>query len=179
MRESSTRKSARSPVYHSVSRTRTESSMALSRSRITLTTMLCRAVRFVRIHSRRFARKTKEISRSPPRVQQWLTLSRVNLSSYAIHIHLDQIRKRIEALVPHVLGNFRATYHAPSIACQKLDQRVLLGRHRNASPRARNALRASVQHQVRHRDLRRTQFSRAPQQRAQSRQQLAKLKWLG
>src|ERR1700730_16269703 len=177
MSESSTRKSASKPVYQSVSRTRTESSMVLSRRRAAFVAMVCRAVRFRRFGFRRFAGHAKKISRPSPGMQQRLARSRINFSPQAVHVHLDQVRKRVEAFVPHVFGNFRATHHAPRVAREKLEQCILLGRDRNVPSRPRDALRTGIEHQVGYGDLPRPEFPGAAQQGAQSREQLAKFKW--
>src|SRR5712664_187052 len=108
MSESSTRKSASNPVYHSVSHTRTESSMVvLSRCRIAFAAISRGSFRFLRFGHRRFAGYAKEVSRSPPCVQQWLTRVRINFSPQSVYVHFDQVGKRIEALVPHMFRNFR------------------------------------------------------------------------
>src|ERR1700738_580611 len=176
MSESSTRKSASNPAYHSVSRTRTESSMVLSRRSVAFAAMVPRALRFLRFDSRRFIRYAKEISRPSPRMQQRLARFRIDLSPQAVNVHFNQVGKRVEAFVPHVFGNFRSAHHTPRIARQKLQQRVLLGGHRNVPSRPRDALRPGIKYQVRDGNLFRPQFPRAPEKRSQSRQELTKFK---
>src|SRR5258708_36508800 len=123
MSDSSTRKSASKPVYHSVSRTRTESSMVvISHFRIAYAAIRRRTFRFLRFVLRRFPGHAEKVSSSSSSVQQRLTRVRINFSPQAVYVHFDQVRKRVEALVPHVLRNFRAPNHPSRVARQKLQQ---------------------------------------------------------
>ena len=68
----------------------------------------------------------------------------VNLVPQAVHVHFDQIRKRIERFIPDVFGDRCAPHHAAGVARQKFHQRVFFGRERNAAAAARYGLRRGV-----------------------------------
>src|SRR5258708_8278883 len=131
MSDSSTRKSASSPAYHSVSRTRTESSMVLSCRRVAFAAMVPRAFPFLRFDSRRFTRDPEKISRPSPGVQQRLAPFRINLPPQAVNVHFAPVGKRVEAFVPHLFGHFRSPHPPPPVAPHELPQRRLLCQHRN------------------------------------------------
>src|SRR5260221_10351348 len=119
MSDSSTRKSASSPAYHSVSRTRTESSMVLSCRRVAFAAMVPRAFPFLRFDSRRFTRDPEKISRPSPGVQQRLARFRINLPPQAVNVHFDQVWKQGEAFFPHVFRNFPPPHPPPRVARQE------------------------------------------------------------
>src|SRR5260221_11058830 len=104
MSDSSTRKSASNPAYHSVSRTRTESSMVLSRRSVPFAAMVPRAFPFLRFDSPRFARDPEKISRPSPRMQQRLARFRINLSPQPANVHFVQVGKRVEGFLPPGFG---------------------------------------------------------------------------
>src|SRR5260370_18282682 len=114
MSDSSTRKSASKPVYHSVSRTRTESSMVvLSHCRIAFAAIRRRAFRFLRFVRRRFPGHAEKVSSSSSSVQQRLTRVRINFSPQAVYVPFDQGPKPVEAPLPHWLPHFPPPTHPP------------------------------------------------------------------
>src|SRR5260221_3349315 len=130
MSDSSTRKSASSPAYHSVSRTRTESSMVLSCRRVAFAAMVPRAFPFLRFDSRRFTRDPEKISRPSPGVQQRLARFRINLPPQAVNVHFGQVGKQVEAFVPYGFAHFRAPPPPAPVARPGLQPRALPRRHR-------------------------------------------------
>src|SRR5438445_13222941 len=85
-------------VYHSVRRIRTELNIVA----------VPRRGRFVLGGS---PVRRKHVARSASRVQQRFHRSNINFAPHPVDIHLDQIRERIELLVPHVLRDLRPSHH--------------------------------------------------------------------
>src|SRR5579883_2231884 len=173
---SSTSAHARKSEYHSVSRTRTESNIGFPASGPAPHPSGRRWVLITGVGLRR--RHAEQITRPAPGVQQRNSRSRVNLPAQPVHVDFDEIGKRIEGLVPDVLGDFRASDYAPGVPHQVFEQRVFLVGQPNAAARSHRRLRACVQRQVGDADLRRTKIGWPSQERAQPRQQLAKLEGL-
>src|SRR5690349_1716543 len=66
-----------------------------------------------------------------PRLDQRRGPARIELATQPVDVHLEHVRPRIVVLVPHVLADLRAAEHAPGVAREEFEQRVLLGRERN------------------------------------------------
>src|SRR5262249_47706586 len=92
---STSRISAIAPEYHSVRRLRTELNIVAAPPLA------------------RWYFRSQYVTSSAPCVQQRLRASRVDLAPHAVHVHFNEIGKRIELLIPHVLCDFRASDHAP------------------------------------------------------------------
>src|SRR5713226_10020964 len=101
MRDSATSTTASTAVYQSVSRTRTESSMALPGRRSCLAARPCRNTFVHGVRDIRIDQWAKQIARPPAGMEQGLAGIGVNFPAHAIHINLDQIREGIERLIPH------------------------------------------------------------------------------
>src|ERR1700758_951874 len=131
-RERHTSTRASPPVYHSVSRKRTESSMLLpcqarigrrnrrSRFRFVAVVSTLRRGRHgvarAGIAARR--RRSEHVSGAAPRVNQRLGGGLIDFPAQSIYVHFDGIGEWIEALVPHMLGNLFAPDHAAGVARQ-------------------------------------------------------------
>src|SRR5260370_12132887 len=63
-------------------------------------------------------RVTQHISRTAPRMDQWLGRGRVDLAPQSIYIYLDGVGEWIEGFVPHMFGNLFAPDHAARMARQ-------------------------------------------------------------
>src|SRR5260370_42333181 len=112
MRDSATSTTASTAVYQSVSRTRTESSMALPDRRTCLAARPCRNTFVFCIRGVGIDQWAKQIARPPAGMGQELAGIGVNFPAHAIHINLDQSREEIEGFIPHELGDFRAPQNA-------------------------------------------------------------------
>src|SRR6266851_2838652 len=97
--------SARTAVYQSVSRTRTESSMALPGGRSCLGARLWRNTFVCRVRDIRIDLRAKEVAGSAAGMEQGLAGIGVNFPAHAIHVNFNQIREGIERLIPDELGD--------------------------------------------------------------------------
>src|SRR5580704_306179 len=170
---------ASTAVYQSVSLERTESSMALPNWGIRFRSSARGSGILGGVGCGQISGRTEQIAGAPPRMKQRLRGIRINFPPHAVDIHLDQVRERIERLIPHVLRDFRAPYDAAGVARKKLQQRILFRRERHGLPIARNALRRSVQNKIGNGNLRRPQLTGTAQQRAKPREQFAEFEGLG
>src|ERR1700737_4692912 len=59
-------------------------------------------------------------------------------------VDLDEVRERIELLVPYMLGDLLATHHAPRVDGEIFEQRILLGRQLQLIAAARHAGGAGI-----------------------------------
>ena len=82
------------------------------------------------------ARKSQRISRAAPRVYQLDRVPVVDLAPQALDVDLDQVRHRIEAVVPYVLRDVGAADDLSLPADEIFEQGVFLGRQldREAGP---------------------------------------------
>src|SRR5260370_26770413 len=124
MRDSATSTTASTAVYQSVSRTRTESSMALPDRSTCLAARPCRNTFVFCIRGVRIDQWAKQIARPPAGMEQGLAGIGVHFPAHAIHINLDQIREGIEGFIPHVLRDFRAPHNPAGVARQNFEQRL-------------------------------------------------------
>src|SRR6266851_5685352 len=171
--------SARTAVYQSVSRTRTESSMALPGGRSCLGARLWRNTFVCRVRDIRIDLRAKEVAGAAAGMEQGLAGIGVNFPAHAIHVNFDQIREGIERLIPHVLGDFRASHNAAGVARKIFEQRILFGGKRHGPPRPGNDLRGGVQDEVGDDNFGGAELTGAAQQRTKTRKQLAEFEWLG
>src|SRR5229473_3623016 len=122
MSESATSTTAKTAVYQSVSRTRTESSMALPGGGSCLGAGPRRIIFVSRIRRFRIHRGAKEVAGAAAGMKQGLAGIGVNFPAHAIHVNFDQIREGIEGLIPHMLGDIRAPHNAAGVAGKIFEQ---------------------------------------------------------
>src|SRR5260370_27635972 len=110
--------SASTPVYHSVSRMRTESNMLLPcRARIHRRIQLASFGLFAwrrglaRSGNPARHRVAKHISRAAPRVDQRMGGGRIDFAPQPFYIDLDGVREGDESFITHMLGNLVAAAH--------------------------------------------------------------------
>src|SRR5258708_33644698 len=103
--------SARTAVYQSVSRTRTESSMALPGGRSCLGARLWRNTFVCRVRDIRIDLRAKEVAGAAAGREQGLAGIGGNFPGHAIHVNLDQHPERFERLIPRRIGHFRAAHN--------------------------------------------------------------------
>src|SRR5258708_11772419 len=101
--------SARTAVYQSVSRTRTESSMALPGGRSCLGARLWRNTFVCRVRDIRIDLRAKEVAGAAAGVGPGRSGIARNFSPHAIHTNFGPIREGVERLIPHLLGAVRAS----------------------------------------------------------------------
>ena len=99
----------------------------------------------------------------------------VDLPAEALDVDLDQVRQRIEAVVPDVFGDVGAADHITLAAEQVLEKRVLLRREWNHSTAALDAPGARIDGQVTAREDRWRERRPAAEQRTHAREQLGKV----
>src|SRR5216684_6741078 len=179
MSDSATSTTASTAVYQRVSRTRTESSMALPDWRSGLGARPRRSTFVGRVGDIRIDLRAKEVAGAAAGMEQGLAGISVNFPAHAIHVNFDQIREGIEGLIPHVFGDIRAPYNAAGVAGKIFEQRIFLGGERHGPPRPGNALRGGIQDEVGDDNFGGAELTGAAQQRTKTRKQLAEFEWLG
>src|SRR5256885_8483803 len=107
--------SASTPVYQRVSRARIESSMIALRFALDSGF----ALRFV---SLQIVRRGQHVAFAAPRVNERHREAVIYLSPQPVDVDINEIRERVEVFVPHVLGNFGATEHAPPLMREVFEQ---------------------------------------------------------
>src|SRR5436853_2590297 len=178
MRDSATSTTASTAVYQSVSRTRTESSIAFPGGGRCLGAIPWRNIFVSRLRRLRIVQQAKNVSCASASMEQGLAGIRVNFPAHAIHVNFDQIREGIKRLIPHVLGDFGASHYAASVAGQILEQRIFLGGKGHTPARPGHALRGGIQDKVGDGTLAGAQLTGAAQQGAKARQQFTKFERL-
>ena len=103
----------------------------------------------------------------------------VDLSAQALDVHLDEVRHRIEAVVPDVLGDVGAADDFALPPHKVLEQRVFLRGELNGAPAALDAARARIDGEILDRQDRGRERGPAAEQRADPREQLGKVVRLG
>src|SRR5258708_17701533 len=171
--------SARTAVYERVSRTRTESSMALPGGRSCVGARLWRNTFVCRVRDIRIDLRAKEVAGSAAGMDQGLAGICVNFPAHAIHVNFDQIREGIERLDRDVLGDCRASNNAAGVAGKIFEQRIFFGGERHTSARPGDALRGCIQDEVGDGNFGGSELTGAAQQRAETRKQLAEFERLG
>src|SRR5260370_39066042 len=125
MRDSATSTTASTAVYQSVSRTRTESSMALPDRRTCLAARPCRNTFVFCIRGVRIDQWAKQIDRTPAGMEQGLDGIGVTFPAHAIHINIDHIREGNVGFIHHMHGAFPTTNNAASVERQNFEPRVI------------------------------------------------------
>src|ERR1700738_3022009 len=161
---------ARRPPYQMVRRTRTESSMGLSRSS-------CEFIVFVVFAGCRGRfRRQQKVAAAATSLQHGLGGVVAKFAAQAVDVDLNEIGKGVKGLVPDMLGNFCAADDATGVTGEEFEEGVFLGGKRNGVAAAFNGLRGSVQGEIANNDLWRTQIVGAPEQCAETGKELAKFK---
>src|SRR6185503_6246017 len=113
-----------------------------------------------------------DVAHAAHRVDQFGLAAVIDLLAQARDDHVDDVRARIEVVVPRVLGDQRPRHHASLMAHQVFEHGVLFGREldRSATPRHRAAAR--VEGEVGHLEHRRRDRLGAAAQGFHARQQL-------
>src|SRR2546427_7258509 len=168
-RDSTTRTNASTAVCQRVSRTRTESSMALPDRGVRLCPRSHGSAVLGGFRCRRISSRAKEVAGATASVEQRLGGIQVNFPAHAIDVDFDQIRERIKRFIPDVFRNFRSSHYSAGVARQIFHQRVFFGGERHVTPCAGNGLRASIQNKVCDGNFRRAELPGAAQQRAKTR----------
>src|SRR5712664_4012486 len=127
MSDSTTSTTASTAVYQRVSRTRTESSMALPDWRSGLGARPRRSAFVGRVGDIRIDLRAKEVAGAAAGMEQGLAGIGVNFPAHAIHVNFDQIREGIKGLIPHVFGDIRAPHNATGVAGKIFEQRIFFG----------------------------------------------------
>src|SRR5258708_20444368 len=104
------RTSASTPVYQSVSRTRTELNI------LTLDSVLVR-------------RQAQFVARASPCVNQRLAQRRVHLSAQPVDVDFYQFREGVEGIIPDMFRDFSAPDNFPSLAPELLSPPQFSSRH--------------------------------------------------
>jgi len=102
----------------------------------------------------------------------------VELAAEAVYVDFDEVRERVEGLIPDVFGDFRAADNAAGIASEEFKERILLAGQGDGAIAALGGLRGGVERKVAHDDLGRAEFPGSAQQSAEPGEQLAKLEGL-
>src|SRR5688500_5270695 len=98
---------------------------------------------------------TQRIPGAAPRLNQLHAVAIVDLAAKPLDVDLDQIRHRVETVVPDVLGDVGPAGDLTAAPQQMLEQRVFRGGEGDRPAGARDAPRAGVDGQVLDRQLRR------------------------
>src|SRR5690349_9585049 len=138
-------------TYHSVSLARTVSSIRIARVR------------------------AQRVAGAAARLNQLDGSAVVDLATQALDVDLNEVRHRIEAVVPDVFGDIASGHDLLLAPGQVFEERVLLGGQRDWLAAARDISRAGVDHQIINRQLRGLKGRAPPQQRADASQQLRKV----
>src|SRR5438128_1243952 len=96
----------------------------------------------------RIVRRVEQVARAAPRVYERRREAVVNLAAQAVDVHVNEVRERVEVLVPDVLGDLGAREHAPALARHVFKERILLGRQLYLATGARDRVRAGVYNEV-------------------------------
>src|SRR5262249_7951005 len=115
---------ASTPMYQSVSRVRTVSSMAFLPAR------------------------GEQIALAAQRADQFQPVAVVNLAPQSLDINLNQVGKRVEVFVPHVLADLCAGDDLARAPREILQQRVLFASQVDSAAGALNLMSARVNCQV-------------------------------
>ena len=103
----------------------------------------------------------------------------VDLSAQPLDVHLDQVRHRVEAVVPDVLGDVGAADDVALAPRQVLEQRVFLRRELNGTPATLDAARPRVDGEILDLEHRGCERRPSAEQGANPREQLGKVVRLG
>src|SRR5688572_13794344 len=141
------RAAARTPTYQSVSRVRTVSII------------------------QRVARSLDGVAGTAARLNEPDGEAVVDLAPQPLDIDLDQIRHRVEAVVPDMLGDVGAPEDLSLTLHQVFEERVLLGRQLNGAARPLDAAGTRVDDEILDGQYGRGERRPAPQQRPDARQQ--------
>jgi len=94
------------------------------------------------------------------------------------HVDVDDVALGVEVETPDVLGDHRPAQHAPGVAQEVLEERVLPRRELDATPAARHRACRGIEGEVVEAERRQSALSPAPEQRADARQELLERKRL-
>src|SRR5688572_3710967 len=106
------------------------------------------------------------VTRASPGVYQLHIIAVINLPAESLDVHLDEVGHRIEAVVPHVLGDVGAPHDLALAFRQVLEEAVFLGRELDEASGALNASGPCVDREIADGQHRRGQRGPAAQQRA-------------
>src|SRR5229473_2575392 len=168
MSDSATSTTASTAVYQRVSRTRTESSMALPDRKSGLGARPWGSIFVSHLGDIRIDLRTKEVAGAAAGMEQGLAGIGVNFPAHAIHVNFDRIREGVERLIPHVLVDFRASHNAAGVARKIFEQRIFFGGERHTSARPGDALRGCIQDEVGDGNFGGSELTGAAQQRAET-----------
>src|SRR5271157_4075085 len=112
-------------------------------------------------------------------VNQAAAEARVELGAQALDVDVDDIRERIEVLVPDVLADLLAAHHTVLVEHQELNESVFLGGEAHGFPGARGGVAGGVQGEVGDLEHLGAQAGGPPQQGAQAGQQFLEVEGLG
>ncbi|MNC87263.1 hypothetical protein D3C83_29760 [compost metagenome] len=94
--------------------------------------------------------RVEGVTRTSPRVYQLHVIVVVNLPAEPLDVHLDEVGHRIEAVVPHVLGDVGSPHDLTLAFRQILEEAVFLGRELDEASGALNASGTCVDRQIAH-----------------------------
>src|SRR5215469_1156641 len=129
------RKAPNRPLYQSVRRERTESSMGFFSSAGMRVFGWC-------------LRLAENIAAAASSLQQGFAGFVAQFAAQAVHIDFDEVGKGVEGLVPNVLGNFGAANDAAGIAREIFEQGIFLNGEGNGAGAAFCGLRGSVEFEI-------------------------------
>src|SRR5882672_3739544 len=144
---------ASTPVYQSVSRTRTELNICALILRWSAQLVACSASGVDKRHA------------------EWL----INLSAQTINVDFYEFRERVERIVPDVFGDFFASDNLAGVTREVFKQCVLFGGEFDGTPIALDSLPARIYLKIADLNDGWPQLLPAPQQCTQSRQKFSEL----
>src|SRR4029078_4962445 len=93
---------------------------------------------------------TDGVAGASDRVQEGIAEILVDLGPEAGNMDVDDIRLRVEMIVPYVLEQHGARYHLARVLHQIFEEEELAGLQHNRFARARHLVRQAVEHEVAH-----------------------------
>src|ERR1051326_6508643 len=113
-------------------------------------------------------RRGEHVAFAASRVNERRGKAVVNFAAQAVDVHVNQIRERVEVLIPDVLGNQCARQHTATFARQVFEQGILFSRQFYLATGTRDLMSACVYDQIGDGQRGGTDKVAAPQQSAQA-----------
>src|SRR5438552_17113582 len=121
----------------------------------------------------------EDVSLAPPRMEERPLETHIDFGTQPPDIHIDDVRERIEVLIPHVLRDLFPANDAILVEHQEFEQRVLLGGEADGFTRPRDRMIGGVERQIANPDQLRADLGRAPRESTQSREKFLEVEGFG